>query len=192
LKNQPILLKKETTMADHETIATQESGFIREYLIKNIHFIIMIVLSVIGTAYTNISAGTSLWYWQLMAIIFCLICIVSQWSRSPRLELIRTQLLHWGVCLVAMRLLFLPALRQVLTDNVTGLILLLLMAMSTFLAGVYLDLRLTLVGIFLGICVFLIAYIDRAGLFMVMIAIILLILGLFLEKIIAKYRRQSD
>lgn len=156
-------------MSDREVIPTTpantpaQQGFVRRYLISHGHLITMVVLGMAGAVYTDLYPAASLRYWQLMAPVFCLICIASQWSRAPSLALVRRQVLHWGVFLGVMQLLFLPPMQHSLDSDVTGIFLLVLLALSTFLAGVYLDWRFGVVGVFLGICAVLIAFLDEAA-----------------------------
>lgn len=172
--------------------STADSGIFRGYILPNLHFLIMIVLAVIGAAYTDMSPANSRWYWQSMAIVFGVICIISQWPRhSDKMELIRTQILHWGGFLAATRLFFLPVLHRDLNSDDMGIILLISISIATFLAGVYLDWRLMLVGVFIVICTILISYVDQAALFIVLAGVVLAALALVVGRLIDKHRSNS-
>ena len=182
-------------MPDHDTMpstaagASAQPGFVRQYLISQIHLIIMVGLGMVGAIYTDLNTAASLSYWRLMAPVFGLICVISQWSRLPRLELIRSQVLHWAVFLGVMQLLFLPVMQQNLNSDITGIFLLVLLAMSTFLAGVYLDWRLGVAGVFLGVCALLIAYLDKAAGLIVAAAIVIVALAVLWQRVADRRRR---
>jgi hypothetical protein len=148
-------------------------GFVR----RELPYVVMIVLAVVGVAYTSLLPNVSLVYWQILAIIYCLICIFVEWPRLPglgrdRLQLIMTQVLHWGAFLLAMRLLFLPTLQKNLTSELTGLVLMYVLALSTFLAGIYINWRLAVVGIFLWFSLVAIAFVALSNVLVVVMGIV--------------------
>jgi hypothetical protein len=77
---------------------------------------------------------------------------------------------HWGAFLGGMRLLFLPVMQKNLNADITGLILMYMLAFSVFLAGIYTDWRLSVVAIFLGVGVLAVAFVDQASALMVVLA----------------------
>lgn len=189
---------QETIMPDHDVTTTTASGastqpgFVRKYLVSQLHLIVMVALGMVGAVYTDLNTAASLSYWRLLAPVFGLICIISQWSRLPRLELIRSQVLHWAVFLGVMQLLFLPVMQQNLNSDITGIFLLVLLAMSTFLAGVYLDWRLGVAGVFLGVCALMIAYLDKAAGLIVVAAIVIVALAVLWQRVADRWRQPSD
>jgi hypothetical protein len=85
-----------------------------------------------------------------------------------------TQVFHWGAFLLAMRLLFLPTLQKNLTSELTGLILVYVLALSTFLAGVYINWRLAVVGVFLWACLVAIAVVELANALIIVLALVVI------------------
>lgn len=158
------------------------TSFLRTYLAENAAFIAMIVLSLIGISYTDLSVDRSYWYWQSMVPIFGIICIITGWvhthDSNSRWELIRTQILHWGAFFTATYLVFLPVMQRTLDNHTTGLTLLLMVAFSTFLAGVYINWRFCVVGVFLGIAVMGAAFFRQITLMMLLVAIALLVISI--------------
>ena len=75
--------------------------------------------------------------------------------------LLRTQLLHWAGLLVAVRLVFEMLHKGRLDNENTGLVILLLLALSTFIAGIHLGWRLCLVGGFLGAALVAATYLEE-------------------------------
>jgi hypothetical protein len=151
------------------------------------------VLALIGIAYTDIAPTHAAWYWQVLALVYGVLAVVADWSQATarvggRVRLIWTQILHWGAFLVTMRLLFLPVMQENLNSDVTGLVLLFLLTLSTFLAGIYINLRLCVVAVFLGVGTVSIALLDQASLLMTMLAA-LSVVGLMLW---SRYNSKQD
>ena len=115
----------------------------------------LIALSIVGIGITDFSPADSYKYWVAMVPIFCGACLILEWSRVRGkgfkwTAILRTQLLHWVGLLVAVRLVFEMLHKGRLDNENTGLVILLLLALSTFIAGIHLGWRLCLVGGFLA------------------------------------------
>ena len=111
----------------------------------------LIVLSIIGIGITDFSPVDSYKYWVAMVPIFCGACLILEWSRVRGkgfkwTTILQTQLLHWAGLLVAVRLVFEMLHKGRLDNENTGLVILLLLALSFFMAGIHLGWRLCLVG----------------------------------------------
>ena len=119
---------------------------------------VLLVLSGIGIAVSDFAPREAFWYWVAMAPFFWLGCVSVQWSRTKargesRGRLIRRQLFHWIGYVVAVYLVFLLQTTGRLNSADAGLVALLVLAFSTFFAGIYCDWRIILVGVFLGTAV---------------------------------------
>jgi hypothetical protein len=129
--------------------------------------ITLIALSAIGIGVTNFEPVKSFWYWAGMAPVFGLVSLFIGWSKARRRgegvsRIIRVQILHWAGLFAAIVLIYLlydPAGR--ITNNQLGILCLLALALTTFLAGVHLDWRFMLVGILLGACVAGAAFVEQ-------------------------------
>lgn len=68
-------------------------------------YLVMLVLALFGVAFTSITRQPMTLYWFLLAPFIGLVCVITRWpvvkSRDQRLELVWTQVLHWGAVLVA-------------------------------------------------------------------------------------------
>ena len=132
-------------------------------------YIAMLLGGFVGIAIHDFIGSPAILYWQLLTPAYALICIVAGWEdggeTASRTRLIKTQSIHWLACFVAMRLLFLPQVRGVLNDNATGLSLLTVLALSTFLAGVHANIwRISLVGLLLALAVPGAAWLEQSAL----------------------------
>ena len=77
-----------------------------------------------------------------------------------------------------MYLSVLPEVRAVVNDNATGLALLTILALGTFLAGLQARVwRICVVGGFLAVSVPVIAWLDESALFLTLIALFLVVVG---------------
>ncbi len=126
---------------------------------RDIGFYLMIVLSWIGAVYTTYDLDTSRWYWHALVPVFGAICILTQWNNveptaKARADLVIRQTLHWGTVMALAYLLYMVSgghnnLIDLIDDRQGSFMMTYTIALSTFLAGVYYDWRLCLVGVFI-------------------------------------------
>jgi len=115
-------------------------------------YLVVLTLAIAGVAYTNISQKPLVGYWEVLALATGVLCVVTEWPRAEdkkaRFQLMWTQALHWAAVLVTMNIMLLAAVQQILTSPATSLVLLMLLALGTFLAGLnHLSLPLCLLGL---------------------------------------------
>lgn len=111
------------------------------------------------------------------------VCVVAQWDsahdRRARFRLILTQALHWIAILVTMNIVLLSALRTMLPAPATSLVLLTLLALGTFLAGVsFLSLQICFLGLAMALAVPAIAWFKQSALFLILAAVLLIGIGI--------------
>jgi hypothetical protein len=147
----------------------------------------LMFLSILGVGITDAFEHLSHWYWLAMVPIFFSACLFLEWQASidsgvPAKTIIIKQVQHWLGLLGAVYLAFF--LRQIgsLDNQTTGLVLLLLLALSTFLAGVTMGWMFRLLGIFLGLCLVLVAYMEHYVGFIIAISVLMLFLYHYLVK----------
>ena len=122
------------------------------------------------------SPDASVGYWKVLAPVFAIVCIFSQWSRVPagggaKTRLIVVQVLHWGAFLLTILILFLPHVQKTVSSLVSAQIVLYLLALSTFLAGLYsTSWQLVVVGVLMALAVPAIAFLQQTVLLVVVIA----------------------
>lgn len=141
-------------------------------LLAEAPYLTMLLAGFGGVAYAGASEQPNLLYWQIMAPLFGLLCVVAGWNRAAgrgmRLRLVWTQAAHWAAFLAAMLLLFMPAVRGVLNDNATEIGLLLLLGLGTFVAGVHAgSWRIIAVGAVLGASVPAVAVLQQSAMLVV-------------------------
>ena len=111
-----------------------------DFLRRKLPYAAVLTLAVVGVAYTNISHQPLAGYWEFLAIATGVLCVVTEWKnaddRQARFRLMWKQALHWAAILVTMNIVLLSGVRNLLPAPATSLVLLTLLALGTFLAGV--------------------------------------------------------
>ncbi len=152
------------------------------WLLAELPYIAMLVTAFIGTAMSSVAGRPMVQYWEILVPIYALFCVFSGWPHAltgaDRSRLVWTQALHWLGCFVAMRLLFLPELRGVMNDNATGLTLLTVLALGTFLAGLHARIwRICVVGVLIALSVPAAAWLEQSALLLFGEAILVAAVG---------------
>lgn len=145
-------------MTEPQPASTQSSLLRRLFRPEDISFYLMVVLVWAGSIYTTFDLTGSRWYWQWIVPLLGVICIATEWfhveaTLKARALMILRQILHWGAVLLLILLIFYASERgayiNALDDRQASFVLMLIITLSMFLAGVYLDWRLCVVAIFL-------------------------------------------
>jgi hypothetical protein len=128
--------------------------------------ILLIALSIIGVGVTDFAPAASHWYWLAMVVVFGLGCILIEWDRAKnegrdKIVIVRKQLLHWLGLLLAVQLVYLLLHAGRLDNENTGLVILLLLALTVFASGIQLGWRLCVVGILLGLALIMATYLEE-------------------------------
>ena len=71
--------------ADTSSTGSAMSNFLRQQL----PYIIVLVLAIVGVAYTNVSHQPLVGYWEFLALAIAAVCIITKW---PELDKRQTQL----------------------------------------------------------------------------------------------------
>ncbi|MGH8590571.1 MAG: hypothetical protein ACREXX_14920 [Gammaproteobacteria bacterium] len=144
-------------------------------------------LAFVGVAITYVNKDLSYLYWLTMVPVFGTLCFVAQWSRNRATEvkwsrLFLTELLHWGGLLLAVALTYTLLSAGKIPRDTTGMVILLLFALVTFLYGVHLDRRFLGVGIFLGLSYVVMTYLAAYIWVVLVIAALAVSAAIFLVK----------
>lgn len=158
------------------------SGMTR-FLWQQLPYIIALVLAIAGVAYTNASHQPLMGYWEFLALAIGVVCVIHRWpetsGREERWRLIWTQALHWVAVLVAMNIVLVSRVQQLLPTPATSLVLLTLLALGTFLAGVsLLSTQIAFLGAAMGITVPAISWLQQSIIFFLLAAVLLIGLGI--------------
>jgi hypothetical protein len=158
------------------------SGLI-SFLWQQLPYIVALVLAIAGVAYTNASHQPLVRYWEFLALAIGVVCVINKWpeidSKQARWRLIWTQALHWVAVLVTMNIMLVSGVQQLLPTPATSLVLLMLLALGTFLAGVsLLSLQIAFLGLAMGLAVPAISWLQQSVIFFLLGAVLLIGLGI--------------
>lgn len=151
--------------------------------VRELPYSAVLILTLLGVAYTSYSKQPIAIYWELLAPLIGLVCISAGWASASdneaRLQLIWTQALHWIAFLVVMNVMLLPSVQKILGVSANGLAVLTLLALGTFTAGVHVrSLRVCLLGLVMALCVPAIAWVEESILIVVLIVGAVLAIGI--------------
>jgi Flp pilus assembly protein TadB len=153
--------------------------------VRELPFSLVLILTIVGVAYTSFSKQPITAYWEILAPIIGLVCVATGWhsanDKAGRLRLIVTQALHWLAFLVAMNLLLLPSVQRAFSASATGLAVFTLLTLGTFTAGVHVSSwQVCLLGLIMALGIPAIAWIENSALILVLVAAgVLGIVGVF-------------
>jgi hypothetical protein len=155
---------------------------VARFWLKELPYIAVLVLTILGVAYTSVSHQPLIGYWEFLAVATGLVCVTTGWLHihdpKPRFRMVWTQALHWLAFLVAMNIVLLPDVQAMLNAPATGLTLLMLLALGTFVAGVHVSWHICALGIAMALFVPAIAWLTKSSLFLVLGMVALIGIGM--------------
>lgn len=162
-----------------ERSAAEPARKVLHVLLRDSPYLVMLLMAMLGIAYTSFTGQPIFLYWGILGPVYGAICVATGWRREPTAEarwrLVWTQIFHWAAVVIAMSLIFIPNVRGIVNNNATGLGLLTLLALGTFMAGLHSHAwRVCVVGAVLALAVPAIAWIEQFALLM-FVAIVALI-----------------
>jgi hypothetical protein len=166
--------------AEHD--ATERNRPHIGFWIRELPFSIVLILTILGVAYTSFLKQPIMGYWELLAPLIGLVAVGSGWlnanDKNARFRLICTQALHWTAFLIVMNIIMLPSVQRILDANAIGLAVLMLLALGTFTAGVHVfSWQVCLLGLVMAVCVPAAAWIQASALIVLLVAVAVLGVG---------------
>ncbi|HHL31501.1 MAG TPA: hypothetical protein ENJ41_02870 [Oceanospirillales bacterium] len=159
----------------------------KHFHIEAISLTLALVLSVLGIGVTDYSPAQSYHYWSAMILILSVAGITIGWIRADQLsrpvsEILVTQIVHWVSTAVAVMgvLLLLKAGR--LTFEGTGLVLLVLLGLATFLDGCRVSWYFSSIGVLMFVTAIAAAFIEQYLWVLLVAGVGIAIAALLLEK----------
>ena len=166
------------------------------FWIRELPFSLVLILTMIGVAYTSFSKQPITGYWEILAPLIALVCVGAGWSsaidNAARMRLIATQALHWIAFLVVMNMLLLTSVQRVFTASSTGLAIFTLLSLGTFTAGVHvLSWQVCLLGLIMALGIPAIAWVENSALIGLLIAGVVLGIGVVIWWHIHEMRQRN-
>jgi hypothetical protein len=180
--------------SDNDDLNKSRSRFL-SFLIRDWPYLLMLTIALFGTGFTGTDRPKMTFYWTVLGPLFGIICVVAHWREldgpEAHWQLVRKQTLHWTAVMFTMYLAFVANVKQMMNADATALMVLALLALGTFSAGVQTDSwRICLVGLVLGLAVPAVAWLDQSTLLLLLGAVVL---GAFAILLFSYYRgRDAD
>lgn len=168
-------------MVDYESVE-HETGAprfgIRSFLSRDWPYLLMLILALIGVAFTSIYQGAMTIYWVICVPLFGVITVASHWREidgaQAHWQLVLTQALHWAAVTFAMYLVFVADVEKMMNSDASGLMVLTVLALGTTTAGIHAwAWRIVLVGAILGAGVPAVAWLEQSTLLILLAAVAL-------------------
>lgn len=166
-----------------DTIDPPDHPGIMGFFRRKLPYVAVLALAIFGVAYTNMSHQPLNGYWEFLAVAIGVVCVATGWPRAPdrhaRLRLMWTQAAHWVTFLITMNLVQMPGFQRLLPVPATSLVLLMLLALGTFLAGInLLSVQICFLGLAMALAVPAIAWLKQSALFLLLAVVLLIGLGI--------------
>ncbi len=168
----------------YPSIFHHSDGWFHRLVIGEAVLGLLLVVSFIGVAYTDFAGVRSLNFWLWTIPLYAIAAIVLEWSRYIRGDIdgfhfIRQQLLHWTAVFIAIKLIFILIHIGRLPSNAASYVLMTIMSLSTFLAGIYIGWRFLVLGLFMALATVFAAYMEAYVWVLIPIAIVIILIGLY-------------
>jgi len=143
---------------------------------------LLILLSAVGIGVTDFSPKQGFWYWAAMVPVFGALSIFTALMRerpesATSTLVVRQQILHWLALLGAVYLVFLLVHAGRMNNEAAGLMVLIALALTAFLSGVYSDWRFCIVGAVLAGIAAGAAFVERVLWMLLIPGMVVLVLG---------------
>ncbi len=139
----------------------------------------LLILSIIGVAFTQIWPTQSHYYWFGLFAVFCVIFVFIDTQRAANTGFSVAMLMQWLTTIVALGIVYLMIETGVINHDQAALFSILLLALSVVISGIKLGFRFVLIGLYLFTIVALIAYLEEFIIPLLILAFIALIVEAF-------------
>ncbi len=155
--------------------------------------LIMIILAVIGLVIADVRSGGALFYWKWVTPAYAILAISLSWYLHHRKEdfhpkHLLQELFHWVATVGGVYLFNLCTSVGIMGRFEAALSVIIILGLSTFLAGLYIEMTLTIVGVLLGAFAASVAIVDEY-LYSIMIPLTILAIILIIWMLRTKHKR---
>ncbi len=151
----------------------------------------LLLLSLLGIGLTDAFGKWSRWYWLAMIPIFYGCDLFLEWQTAKDkgirfISLLTQQVQYWIGLFGAVYLTFFLEQLGSFNNETTGMILMLVLALSIFQTGVTRGWLFQLLGVFLGLCLMVVAYVENYIWAILALSIIVMVAYIYLQAKIGK------
>lgn len=149
-------------------------------------FCALLALALIGMGLTQATQGGGALYWLILLWIYALFSLVRAWLQArerhesiwPEIHL---HLFHWLGALVALHLIFVLERNDILSRDAASNVSMVILALSSYLAGLHFDRMFLLIGIVLAIMAIIGAFVEQYTLWLILVPSSLIAAWLFFK-----------
>ena len=176
------------TTPGYESAPSPPPAPARRVPVEEIVLVLLLILSGAGVIMADRWPERAFRYWLWMTPIFGIVSTIAAWGRAQRrgesvAAIVPTQIVHWLGAVGCVWLIYALLVFGRMTNEAAGSATLIVLALASFLAGVYADWRLSVLGIVLGIASVGFAYVESVALIIVpLLAVALIILVLYIRR----------
>lgn len=179
-QSQPISRAAEEPPSSKPVVESEPSRLRRGAKKAEYIFIGLMVMSLLGLAITQAQPIWGFWYWLAMVPLFGGLYVFLRWPHlsregGHRRKFLAAQALHWGAAAGAIVIVFVMQQRATFPPEEAALISLLVLALTSFSAGVQGGWRFAAVGVLLGLLVLGAGYFERNLWLLVLVGAVLTI-----------------
>ena len=133
--------------------------------IRFIVSLLLLILGFVGLVITDIQKDGGWFYWRLITPIYALLSLWMSWYLHPKDEFtfseIWHEMLHWFGLILAIYLLSKFVSIGLVGRFEAGLMALSMLALTTFLAGIYIEVTFIFIGLLLGFFAYCVAFLNQ-------------------------------
>lgn len=133
--------------------------------IRFIASLLLLILGFLGLIITDIFRDGGWLYWRIITPVYALISLLMSWylrkNEKFSFSELWHELLHWFGLILAIYLLSKFVSIGVMGRFEAGLVALSMLALTTFLAGIYIEVTFIFIGLILGFFAYGIAFLDQ-------------------------------
>lgn len=151
--------------------------------IDQIIFITMMILGLVGVAITDASPANAHGYWVFTLIAYGCIVIFSGRKLAATHgknfgRFVVDQIIHWGGALLAILCVYTMVHTGTINYEEAGAVMLLILALATFLAGSHAGWRFYILGALLALSTIIMSYIEEF-IWVILIVALILVIGTY-------------
>jgi hypothetical protein len=161
--------------------------------IEEIILIIMVIFCLAGVAVTDFSPEDAFIYWLVMIFVFGFSAIIAGWNNAKRhydpagegnavKALLKVQFFHWLGSFVSVICLFSFVQAGHLSQEGAGLMVLLILGLTTYLDGIRIGWRFCLTGIYLVTAAVVANFVKSFMVWLFVLAVLIIVMTIWREK----------